>query len=316
MNESNKNFEFIRTCKLAGISFVSMSDFPEDKYESFRIALLVVNCILFFATISLNGISIITIRRSSQLRNKVCYFVILLQSVVDLIVGSLGIPLFIYYIISPFVKTADCIFIILAIRIILASCGLSMIALSAMTLERYMGVLHPYYYHSNVTKKRILIYAFGSSIMLALVLAYSFHDHRIFRFILTGSIIAFLLFTGFADLRIYLVIRKLIRSVRRPVCETDGNTNSTKRTIHESKRAKSCFLVAICFILCLVPSILTPLLFSVESFEKIVYLNWSLTAVILNCSINSVMFFWMKTLLRKEALNTLRSLKDKITFAE
>ena len=316
MNESNKSFEFIKTCKLAGISFVIMSDFPEDKYESGHIALLVMNCVLFFSTISLNGISILTIGRSSQLRSKVCYFVILLQSVVDLIVGSLGIPLFIYYIMSPFVKTADCILVILAIRIILASCGLSMIALSAMTLERYMGVLHPYYYHSKVTKKRVLIFVFGSSIGLALVLVYSFHDHRMFRFILTGSTIVFLLFTGFVYLRIYLVVRKLVRSERRPGCETHGNTNSKKHTIRESKRARSCFLVSICFVLCLVPSILTPLLFSVESFDKIVYLDWSLTAVILNSSLNSVIFFWMKTLLRKEALNTLRSLKDKLTFAE
>ena len=316
MNESNKNFVFFKTCRVADISFLIMSNFPEDKYEGFRITLLVVNCILFFSTISLNGISIITIRRSSQLRSKVCYFVILLQSVVDLIVGSLGIPLFIYYIISPFVKTADCNFIISALRTTLASCGLSMIALSAMTLERYMGVLHPYYYQTNVTKKRILIYMCGSTIVLGLVFAYSFHDRKIFRFILTGSIIVFLFLSGFVYLRIYLVIRKLIRSVRRPACETNGKKNSEKQAIRESRRARSCFIVVICFVLCLVPSLLTPLLYSEESFDYIVYINWSLTAVILNSSINSVIFFWMKTLLRKEALVTLKSLKGKFTFAE
>ena len=132
-----------------------MSDFPEDKYERYRIALLVVNCILFFSTISLNAISIITIRRSSQLRNKVCYFVILLQSVVDISVGGLGIPLTIYYVISPYLDPVHCAFIIFAHRITFSSCGLSMIVLSAMTLERYMGVLHPYYYQAKVTKKRI-----------------------------------------------------------------------------------------------------------------------------------------------------------------
>ena len=153
-------------------------------------------------------------------------------------------------------KTADCVLIIFALRIILASCGLSMIALSAMTLERYIGVLHPYYYQTNVTKKRILMYVCGSSIVLGLVFAYSFRDRRVFRFILTGSIIAFLVFCGFAYLRIYLVIRKLIRSERRPACKTDENTNSTKRTIRQSRRARSCFLVVICFVLCLVPSLL------------------------------------------------------------
>ena len=51
-------------------------------YERYRIALLLVNCMLLLSTISLNGISIITIRKSSQLKSKVCYFVILLQSIV------------------------------------------------------------------------------------------------------------------------------------------------------------------------------------------------------------------------------------------
>ena len=297
-----------------------ISELPKDKYEGFQIALLVLNCILFFSTISLNGISIITIRRSSQLRNKVCYFVILLQSVVDLIVGSLGIPLFIYYIISPLVKTVDCMLIIFSLRIILACCALSLIVLSAMTLERYIGVLYPFYYQNNVTKKRILIFVCGASIGLGLVVAYSFRDRRIFRFILTVSMIVFLLFSAFAYLRIYLVIQKLIRSVRRPWCEADGNTNSTKQAFRESRRARSCFLVVICFVLCLVPSLLpsllAPSLFSVESLDHIVYLNWSLTAVILNSSINSVIFFWMKTLLRKEALITLKSFKDKLTFTQ
>ena len=275
-----------------------------------------MNCTLFFSTISLNGISIITIRRSSQLRNKVCYFVILLQSVVDISVGGLGIPLFIYYIISPYLDSVNCHFIIFSHRITFSSCGLSMIVLSAMTLERYMGVLHPYYYQNNVTKKRILIYVCGSSAVLGVMIAFTFHGSEIVRFIFTVLIILFLLFSAFAYIRIYLVIRKLIRSVKRPACETDGNTNYTKQTLRESRRARSCFLVVICFILSLVPSILTPVFFSGKSFDKIVYLGWTFAAVISNSTINSVIFFWMKTLLRKEALITLKSLKDKLTFAE
>jgi hypothetical protein len=38
-----------------------------------------------------------------------------------------------------------------------------------------------------------------------------------------------------------------------------------------------------------------------------VYQNWSITSMILNSSANSVVFFWTKTLLRKEASKTLKS---------
>ncbi len=206
----------------------------------------------------------ITIRKSSQLRSKVCYFVILLQSVVDLGVGVLGIPFFIYYLISPFLHTTNCILIIVALRTTLSTSGLSMITMSAMTIERYIGVLHPYYYETNVTKKRILIYVCASSLVLCSVVAYSFRDRTIFRIILTGSISLFLLFAGFVYTRIYLVIRKLIRSERRPAYESDGSQNVVKKqTIRESRHARSCFLVVICFALCLLPSTLTPVLFPV-----------------------------------------------------
>ena len=236
--------------------------------------MLVLNCLLLFSTIALNGISIITIRKSSQLRSKVCYFVILLQSVVDLGVGVLGIPLFIYYLISPFLHTTNCILIIVALRTTLSTSGLSMITMSAMTIERYIGVLHPYYYETNVTKKRILIYVCASSLVLCSVVAYSFRDRTIFRIILTGSIALFLLFAGFVYTRIYLVIRKLIRSERRPAYESDGSQNVVKKqTIRESRHARSCFLVVICFALCLLPSTLTPVLFPVENFDYIVYVN-------------------------------------------
>ena len=309
MNDSEKNYTFLTTCKAADISVVILRKFPNEKYERYRIAALVANCLLLFSTIALNGISIITIRKSSQLRSKVCYFVILLQPVVDLGVGILGIPLFIYYLLLPFLDTSNCTLIILVYRTTLLTCALSVITLSAMTIERYIGVLHPYHYETNVTRKRISTYVCGGSLIVFSLMACSFRDTRIFKIGATGTTIAFLLLSGFVYTKIYLVIRKLIRSEKRPACESDGNQNNMKRqTIRESRHARSCFLIVICFILFLVPLPLTPILFTTRSFDFIVCFNWSITSMILNSSINSVIFFWTKTLLRKEAFKTLKSL--------
>ena len=308
MNGSEKNGAFLTTCDVAHISVVLVIQFPDDKYERYRIGALVVNCLLLFSTISLNGVSIITIRKSSQLRNKVCYFVILLQSVVDLGVGVLGIPIFICYLISPFLDVVNCTLIIVALRITALTCGLSMITLSAITMERYIGVLHPYYYETNVTRKRILIYVCGGGLIVFSVIAYSFRDARPFRIAATGTTVAFLLLSVFVYTRIYLVIRKLIRSEKRPGCESVGNQNIMKRqTIRECRRARSCFLVVICFILFLVPLPLTIFLFTTQSFDYVVCFDWSITSMILNSTFNSVIFFWTKTLLRQEAFKTLKS---------
>ena len=56
--------------------------------------------LLFFPTVLLNGVSILTILRSSQLKKKVSYFLILLQSAIDLIFGAIALPLMIAYFID------------------------------------------------------------------------------------------------------------------------------------------------------------------------------------------------------------------------
>ncbi len=52
--------------------------------------------VLFCPIVFLNGISIFTISRSSQLKEKVCYFLIL-QSVVDSVFGLIVLPLLTAY---------------------------------------------------------------------------------------------------------------------------------------------------------------------------------------------------------------------------
>ena len=208
MNGSGGKIGFLTTY-VDTEKFVIVRRFPDDEYERSRVALIVVRSILLLTTIFLNGISTMTMRRSSQLKSKVCYFVILLQSVVDLGVGVLGVPLFIYYLSSPFVATANCRLATFTLQITLLICGFSIITLSAITVERYIGVLHPYYYKTGVTKKRILIYVSASNLVFCFVFSYR-------PILLTGMILLFLIFATFVYTKIYLVIQKLLRSKRKP----------------------------------------------------------------------------------------------------
>ena len=180
MNNGSEDQLYI-TCKVGNSSF---RFFPNKNYEGNLIAMLVMNCVLLISTILLNGISVITIKKSSVLKGKVCYFVILVQSVVDLGVGLLSIPLFISYLIFPFVNTGNCTLIILSIGASYLPPGFSVVTLSAMTIERYIAVLHPYSYQTRVTKKRILTYVCGVGLAQFSVLAYFFRDRNISSFII------------------------------------------------------------------------------------------------------------------------------------
>ena len=321
MNNSKENYVFLTTCSLAKSPLKVIHQFPNKEHEHNRIVVLVINCILLFPTISLNGISVITIGKSSQLKSKVCYFVILLQSIVDLGVGLISLPLFIYCLMSPFQKIRNCTLIFLAFRTSFLPLGLSVSTLSAMTMERYVGVQHPFQYQTKITKKRILIYVCGTGLLLFSLLAYSLRDAKPLFIYLSGSIFVLFVFTGLVYTKIYRVIRKLIRHEKRQIC-VDGGHQVKRQIIRESRRARSCFLVVIsfsfarscflvvllCFFLFLLPFALAPHFFTPDSFGFRVYFNWAFTSIFLNSSINSVIFFWTKTLLRKEALKNLRFL--------
>ena len=267
LNENGKNSIIVVTkCKIPGSSFAPLIQFPNEKYERNQIATLGINIVLIVSTILSNGISVITIRKSYQLRNRVCYFAVLLQSLDDLSVGVLTIPLFIYYLLVPFLNNVNCTLIILALRTLFLPLGLSVATLSAMTMERYIGVIHPLQYKTKVTKKRMLMYVCGHGLGLVSVIAYSFHDPTVTEIFSRGWIGVLFLLIAFAYTRIYLVIRKLIRSEKRPVCESEGNQVG-KQLIRECRRARSCFLVTICFFLLLLPVVFSRLAFIIGSVD-------------------------------------------------
>ena len=222
---------------------------------------------LIFPTILLNAISIITIIKSSQLKSKFCYFITLMQFVTDLTVGIFGIPLFLIFLIpvTGIGKISHCLVAILAHRSSVLPIGLSILTLSTLTMERYIAILYPYSYSTQVTKKRTLTYiCFGVVVMFGAVIVSLAIEVLIKRFTMAKAI---LFFTSAAYIytRIYTVVRKLACSKN----ELQDNLTQQKMLIQEIKQAKNCFTVVICFfLLCFLPVIVTNVVaVSVNKYE-------------------------------------------------
>ena len=274
-----------------------------------RILLIAFNVLLMFCTIFLNLLSVVTIRKSSQLKNKLCYFVILIQSAVDFGVGVLSITSFIAFLAIPLLGIRNCVGISLMFLLESLPLSLSTVTLSAMTAERYIGVLHPYSYQTSVTKRRISIYV---AIVISLCLFDStgliFFSATIFGYILTIMRVICFLFMVYAYTRIFFVVKRLDSSARRPTDSGKQDQSQRRRLLREIKHAKSCFIVVICYGICSLPITLTAILTRQGRIERGVYMFWFVTLFMLNSSVNSMLFFWTKTLLRTEAWNTLKSL--------
>ena len=285
------------------------------EYVIIQIFVFVVYGLVFIATVLLNGISIFTILKCSQLNEKVSYFIILIQSAVDLITGLIAIPLQ-----MSFVLLRDIIHVQSELVCRLTATfnyilfPLSFFTLCALSFERYMGVVHPFIHRTQVTKKRILTFESCTGLLLVFYV-FSAPTNTSGKtadiFATTITLIAFL-FLVFAYTSIFFTARKSLYSGNRLAVgarqPSTSDTKANKRLVKEWKLAKSCFMVTCTFGLCILPGIVLASLsgnsMSIETYE-ILY-SWAISFAMLNCSVNSLIFFWSKPMLRKEAMKVLK----------
>ena len=288
----------------------SCSKLPSEKLVISHIFAIALNGIVIIPTLLLNAASVITIFKSSQLNNKPCYFIILVQSVFDLAVGIFGIPLFILLLAKGIRGTSNCFPAPLARRLMAVPVGLSTITTTAMTLERYIAIVHPYAYGTHVTKKRLLVFVVSCATVEVVAISVSLAVEKILQIYSTVKLTSVLFLTAYAYTRIYVVIRKLSGAHKKPNdAATAMNITKWKLFLQEAKQARSCFIVVVCFFVLdfLPPTIVLPFLASTNKFEKLGILTWIFWIGILNSSANSVIFFWTKKMLRKEALKVLKA---------
>ena len=302
----NQAFSTI-SCYLLEKERIALRTVPSDWHIPNRIVTAVVCSILIIPTVLLNAVAIVTIQKSSQLKNKLCYFTIMIQSAADLGVGCFTIPILTCFLVAPFVRVDHCVLLHFIYQTAYVPTGISIVTLSAISMERYIGVVHPYSYESQVTKRRILTYILGGTLVHLLVSILSAPIPDIVLIFLATILITFFIFTAFVYTRIYLVMKRLVRSEVKPSDAVDESRNK-KVFLRETKHARSCFAVVMCFIFCF-----TPFSFALVIFDNHgrppyeAYLGWSLVLVISNSSLNSLIFFWTRTLLRKEAIKFLKS---------
>jgi hypothetical protein len=234
----------------------------------------------------------------------------------DLFVGLLTLPLFSYLYLSEVFGSLDCVLSFVFSTIAFVPWGLSLAALCALTFERYMGVMYPIAHRNYVTKRMFLIYIccvlLVTSVLVPLAVA-----SAIFYYIFCAvyAIVPFLLHT-FCYSRIFYSTRKRLRgdNFRATSDQLETNTKSTNRagkqySLKEIKLAKSCALVVVTFYVCCIPGEILNIYYLEKSM--IIYrvvISWYAAALGINTIINSVIFFWTRPVLRKEAFKVLKGI--------
>ena len=310
MNLSVEQEAFEVACKIFGTTYFVITNLPSDNLLASHICAVIFNVILIISTLILNAVAITTIWKSSQMNSKTCYFVVLIQSVIDLIVGVFGIPFFVMFLMNGITKILNCFVATLALRWTIYLISLSTDMLIAMTLERYIAILHPYAYSTLVTKKRLLIFVcFGSSLELPLHILFLAVNGLLMKYASIKGALTFAFIT-FAYARIYLIVRALGRSGNIMHNARSGeHLTRRKLFLQDMKQARSCFIVVVCFfVLGILPTPIANLVFQgLDKFGELKISVWGTTLALCISSVDSIIFFWTKTMLRKEAAKMLKT---------
>ena len=269
------------------------------------IFLCVLNITFIFSGIILNTLVIASIWKSSQLRKKLCHFMIMVLSCVDLIAVVASHPAILIFAISWLTDDHDLLmklwFYLHLTDLIL---GFSFCVMLVMSIERYLGAYYPIFHRTSVTRRRLLT-------LLSLMLI--FHI-TLCAISLIGKVISvnvvFITFIVAIFLPLVyfnITLFKISREVRRK-----NPVKPEKRTTINRKSISSCLLVVACLVVLTICTS-TYMLFH-NFFEKKHATSlklssiWTETLYTMNCTINSLIFFWKNKILRAEGMKILKTL--------
>ena len=260
----------------------------------------VINAAFIIFGVITNGLVIVCFWRSSYLRDKVTYFLILVLSCTDLFTVATIHPLYVVYWSTELSGNSSKFFWNVFPKLIRIVATMPTCVLIIMNVDRYLATVHPYFYERTVTKRRLLI------VVLVTYCVYStcfvtldhFDSASAQKFVLAG-IVLLLTSTVFIYVKIFSVARK-----------PHPARNNPSHFFASLKLSKAYVLVVICLFTFYLPYAV----FLVLKHQKFIQgetvvkyvARWSANVIILNSTINSFIFFWKNRYLREEGKRVLK----------
>lgn len=312
MNSTTNGVSLQSNCSIFGEFYRVIDEFPSDVHLVNHIVACVVNVIIQISTVFLNGITVFTFWRSSRLKEKVAFYLIMVQSLLDLGVGIVVGSMFTSFLAIEIRGRPNCGWYYFISRIMLLSAILSTCISSVMCIERYMGVVHPIVHRNKVTKKLLSKCVACISLLCTIMFGVSFYNKRVFGKFASAVIMICVLIAACTHIRIVFAVilsRKGAYGETGPNPSSNPSQQNVKRRefLKELQLSKACFLVVLCYIVCYIPVSILGNYFVLGYYDQAVVRTWAVTFVMLESSLNSVIFVWKNRVLRHEVKMVLRS---------
>ena len=274
--------------------------------------LCTVNITFMISGIFLNSVVIISLRRSSQLRKKTCYFMILVLSCFDLAVVAITHPVTITA--TIFMSFGDYNIELLeniVAYIYMVFGGFSISALLTLNMERFLALTYPFFHGRVVTKERLLYFLAFLLFLTVVQSTVALTTHLVLRYtVITVNVSLLLLLFIYLNYKTFAIAKTKARDER--VAPTATGDREMKRHKQNLKKISTCFLAVLCFFVCLCPSVCLSvyrLTAPPLNREYALWLKlWFATCTSANSTFNCLILFWRNTVLRREGQQTVKSM--------
>ncbi|XP_046850618.1 uncharacterized protein LOC124444081 [Xenia sp. Carnegie-2017] len=299
---------------------------PNVSYIINSIIGIIVNIFLCIVGTFLNTLVVYVFWKTPKLRNKVSYFMIMILSSIDILVTTILHPLHILMSMAEIVQKANCDFkMIYHITAVVLS-GMSFFTFFLMNVERYLSIVHPLFHMKYVTKTR----CFGACMMLCPLtifcgpIAYPLR----LNVQLVITVIAVIIMVGTCHIyfSIFCIAKKKKQCFHHRTTNSnkkynvfiidltktesqigqvphqaksnyqeDKKPNKTVSFLHDLQLAKTYLLVVFSSFFLNLPNAIVLAAFHapVEKLSTLVQFKiWTVTFVLMNSTINSLIFFW------------------------
>ena len=283
------------------------------EYENLRswyIANCVVNAFLTITTILSNGITIQALRRISSLPQPLKTLLLSL-AVSDLGVGLLGEPFFLGILVKWLQQGITTAASFTAFRFIFyLFATASFLGVMALTVDRFLTVYLHLRYQELVTHKRVAVVVISIwvfSAFLSLLNLWVPKNISYIMFAITGTV--WLIVSVMCYLKIYFTVRRHRNEIQalqlQQVAQNDQITNADRLR----KSAVSIFYVYLVFLLCYLPqfcNFAVVAIFNLSAGVKAFSIS-SITLLLLNSSLNPVIYCWKMRHIRHAVMGILRN---------
>ena len=137
--------------------FVMIVKFPSKATYVIHLAACILSVMITLTTVTLNLLTVLTFWWTPRLRNNILLYLVMILSMVDAATGIFCYPSLTARLIYEMMGIPNCWIKYLQTNLFKLSSILSLSLVSAISIERYFGVIHPLLHRTQVTKKKLLL---------------------------------------------------------------------------------------------------------------------------------------------------------------